>query len=204
MLVTEPALGDPVAATRAAFADTRPGPRVAVQLRAKTLPDGALVRLGHGLRGVTADAGALLLVNGRPDVAHAVRADGVHLPEDGLAPAEARRVLGADALVGASRHDLEGLRKAAAEGADYATLSPFAASPGKAPPLERGAFVAATARAGLPVLALGGIDAERIGAALAAGAYGVAVIRAVYAAPDPARALADLLTALDTARGSGG
>jgi thiamine-phosphate pyrophosphorylase len=179
------------------------GSQVAVQLRAKDRPGRALYHLGTPLRRITRDAGATLLINGRVDVAHAVGADGVHLPEDGLAPSDVRRLLGDRTLVGVSRHDRPGLERAALQGADYATLSPFAASPGKGPPLGSRAFADAVHGAGLPVLALGGIDAQRVGPAVAAGAGGVAVVRAVLDAPDPAAAVRRLLDALDTPCGGG-
>ncbi|MFW5926249.1 MAG: thiamine phosphate synthase [Myxococcota bacterium] len=208
LLITDPSLGDPVAATRAALAALPSGAaaagRVAVQLRAKDRGGRALVALGRGLRAVTAERGVPLLVNGRLDVAHAVSADGVHLPEAGVTPAEARTILGPDALVGASRHDGAGVARAAAEGADYATLGPFAATPGKGPPLGPDRFAAIAREATLPVLALGGVGAREVPAARAAGAHGVAVIRAVYGDPDPGAALTALLAALDTAHTRGG
>jgi thiamine-phosphate pyrophosphorylase len=178
--------------------------RVAVQLRAKALTARHLHTLGQSLREVTQQAGVALLVNGRADVAHAVKADGVHLPEGGLRPAEVRRVLSEGALVGVSTHDAAGLAAAAADGADYATLGPFAPTPGKGPPLGEDAFATMVRTAALPVLALGGVKSSNAATALRAGAHGVAVIRAVTRAADPAAAVCALLDALDRVRGEGG
>lgn len=200
MIITDPETpGGVLEAVRAALGGAG-GPRVAVQLRDKSAPARRLVELGRALRETTSEADATLLVNGRADVARAVRADGVHLPEGGLPPHEARAVLGEGALVGASCHDAAGLARAAEEGADYATLAPLSAVPGKGPALGLDRFAALLADARLPVLALGGIDAETVPSALAAGASGVAVIRAVLHRADPAAAACDLLRVLDTAR----
>lgn len=205
LLVTDPDVGDPVAATRHALVGLAGRGRrdVAVQLRAKEASGRTLFRLGRALRTITTAAGALLVVNGRMDVARACAADGVHLPEDGVSPTDARAMLGPKALVGVSRHDADGVTRAASEGADYATLSPFASTPGKGAPLGPEGFAAAVASARLPVLALGGIDAENARSALEAGAFGVAVIRAVYAAADPASAVGALLAVLDSTPSGG-
>ncbi len=204
-LITDPSLGaDLVGATEAALA-AAPRGRVAVQLRAKpsagfrgtTLE---LVALARGLRATTRAHGALFVVNERADVARVVEADGVHLPEETLTPAEARRVLGDDALVGVSCHDARGLALAASQGATFATLSPFSASPGKGTPIALARFADLVAGASLPVLALGGVGPAEVERAVGAGAAGVAVIRAIYAASDPGAAAAELVAALDTAR----
>lgn len=204
LLITEPDLCDPLEGTVRALAGLgTDGHRVAVQLRARSLGDRKLLALAHELRAVTRARGARLVINGRPDVALAAEADGVHLPERGLAPEEARRLLGARSLIGVSRHDEAGLARAERAGADYGTLSPFAASPGKGEPLGAERFAAACSRTGLAVLALGGVGREQVPAAVDAGAAGVAVIRSVFGADDPAAAVRSLLAALDRARSRG-
>ncbi len=202
-LITDPdAPGGLVETTRRALEGARPG-RLAVQLRAKARSAEARLALGQALRPVTAAAGCPLLVNGDVSTARAIGADGVHLPEGVGSPAEVRAALGAAAVVGMSCHDLSGVRRAASLGASFAVLGPFAPTPGKAAPLGAAGFAEIVAEAGLPVLALGGIDAQNAGAAIGAGAAGVAVVRAVYGASDPARAVGRLLASLDTARASG-
>lgn len=141
-----------------------------------------LRRPGAGDRRLLAEARALsgpvpLLVHRRPDLARLVGAAGVHLPERGLPIADARRLLGPGTVLGVSRHDRAGL--AASAGADYATLSPFFAVPGKNPPLGPEGFRAAREAApeGVRVLALGGLGPANGGQALEAGADGLAVLR---------------------------
>ncbi len=175
-------------------------PDVAVQLRAKALSARALLDAAVAIRAITRAAGARFLVNGRLDVAVAAGADGVHLPEDGLPVAVVRALL-PSAIVGVSCHDAAGLARAAAEGADYATLGPIRAVPGKNPPMGVTGFAAHVLGASLPVLALGGVDTPDVAALRDAGAHGVAVIRAVAAAAEPAAALRALARALDTGAG---
>ncbi len=199
-LVTDP-IAQPgiVEATRAALSAAPPG-RVAVQLRHKGAPASELVALGHALRDVTRAHGVPLLVNDRADIAKIIGADGVHCPERALTPGDVRAVLGPDALVGVSCHDEDGLRAAERGGATFVTLGPFAATPDKKPPLARHRFAVITDLARVPILALGGVDASLVADAIRAGARGVAVIRAVYQASDPAAAVLALCRSLDSAR----
>lgn len=200
-LITDPETPDVVGATRAALSVAARG-RIAVQLRAKNRTSAERLWLGQALREVTREAGAPLLVNGDPDLARELGADGVHLPEgSGAGPVEVRSLLGPGALVGVSCHGAAGLRAASRAGASFVTLSPFAASPGKGPPLGPERFGALAALATVPVVALGGIDASNAAAAMRAGAVSVAVVRAVYRATDPAGATRELLASLDSSRG---
>lgn len=182
----------------------QPG-RIAVQLRLKDWPAQARREAGEALRRITASHGVKLLVNGEPALAAAIGADGVHCPAQGPAPDEARRQLsalglGRKALVGASCHDADALRRAAAAGADFATLSPFFTVPNKGAPLDEATATAWLRERPLPTLALGGLDADGARRTVAAGADGVAVIRAVYADADPAAAVRSLLAAVDRGR----
>jgi thiamine-phosphate pyrophosphorylase len=198
-LITDPALDvDLVSATRAVL-EAVPRGRMAVQVRAKGSSTRELLALARALRIVTREHGALLLINERADLARLVGADGVQLPEQTLTPDEARAVLGEAALIGVSCHDARGLALAAEGRATFATLGPWGASPGKGAPLGEARFAELTRGAALPVLALGGVGPADVSGAAAAGARGVAVIRAIYAAPDPAAAARSLIRALDTA-----
>jgi len=203
-LVTDPDVpGGVVEATLRALCRAPTG-RVGVQLRDKAADDATLERLAAELREVTRAAGAPLLVNGRPEIARRTGADGVQLPEGSPPPDRVRAILGSEAWVGVSCHDVAGARRAAEGGATFAVAAPFGRVPGKGSPLGPPGLSAIVRSAGrLPVLALGGIGPARIAGALAAGASGVAVMRAVWAAPDPAAAVVELLRSLDTARGSG-
>jgi len=140
---------------------------------------GRRVALARALIAVARPRGARVIVHDRVDVAHAVEADGVQLGERSIDAAGARAILGKGAWIGRSCHDEAGLRAAMAEGADAVTLSPLFVSPGKGAPLGLERF--ARLRAGVPqldVLALGGVDPNNAGDALAAGATGLAMIRA--------------------------
>ena len=167
----------------------------AVQLREGDLDDGDLLDLARELQEVVAARGGRLLVNDRVDVALACGAAGVQLKSDGLGIGEARRMAssvlgeaGAGFLIGRSCHDGREVAAAFCEGADFVTLSPLAASPGKQPLGRaglRGELEAARRWWGGPLpawLALGGVGPED-SAFLAAAAepgerWGVAAIRA--------------------------
>lgn len=165
---------------------------VAVLLRDKDLDAPPRSDLAVQLRRVTRDAGVRLLIHGDLALARAVGADGIHVSD---AAHERARLADADPawLLGASCHDEAGIADAARGGAHYATLSPILPSPGKGPALGldalRGPFP-------LPVLALGGVGPAEAGAAVQAGATGVAGIRAFLAADDPAGAVRSALEAM--------
>ncbi len=196
-IITHPdAPGGPMEPIRRALA-TRPGARVGVQLRAKSISDRDLVDWGRELREITAAAGCPLAVNRRPDVAQIVEADGVHLPERGLPVGEIRQQWPGLRWVGVSRHDRAGLREAAVDGASYAFLSPVFSVPGKAAPMGLSAFRETIADVGIPTCALGGVTPRDARAVLRAGAFGLALRRAIYDAPDPGDVLQQLVDALD-------
>ncbi|MCU0676526.1 MAG: thiamine phosphate synthase [Myxococcota bacterium] len=146
---------------------------VVVMLRRPHASTRTLLAEGHALQAT----GHAVVVNRRVDVALALDARGVHLPERGLDVTDARALLGPSSWIGVSRHDRAGLEAAAAAGADYATLSPFAAVPGKGPALGATGFADVRRGVGIPVLALGGITKENGRLALASGADGFAVLR---------------------------
>lgn len=134
--------------------------------------------LARALIDVGRPRGARVVVHDRVDVARVVEADGVHLGERSIDAASARALLGAGAWIGRSCHDAAGLRAAAAEQVDVATLSPLFPSPGKGAPLGEERFAALRSSVpALAVLALGGIDPGNAGRALSAGATGLAMIR---------------------------
>jgi len=175
----------------------------AVQLREKGLDTRDLCALAERLLPPLRSAGGLLLVNDRVDVALAVGADGVHLTRRSLPPAEARGLLGPDRLIGVSCHSAEEVAEAAAGGADFALLGPVYQTPSKlryGPPVGLDCLRLARSRCPGPLLAIGGIKPEGVAAVLAAGADGVAVISAVLAAADPARAARALLAAVRAGR----
>jgi thiamine-phosphate pyrophosphorylase len=164
----------------------------AVQLREKDLPGRPLLALAEELRAVTARTGALLFVNDRIDVALAAGADGVHLGGGSVPAAVARRLLGERALIGVSTHS----PGEAPPDADFAFFGPVWETPSKTGTQGEARLAEAVRAASIPVLAIGGVTAARIPAVRAAGAHGVAVIRAILAAPDAAAATRELMAAL--------
>jgi thiamine-phosphate pyrophosphorylase len=175
-------------------------PQVALLLRDKQASQAELIGQGHALRALTRAHGATLLVSEHLELARACQADGVHLPEVAVSIAQARATLGDDRWIGVSRHDFPGVSAAAQAGADYATLSPVFASPGKGAALGVEAFAQSARATRLPLFALGGVGVAQVLALLDAGAAGVAVIREVLAAANPPLALAALQRALTHAR----
>jgi thiamine-phosphate pyrophosphorylase len=196
-LITDRRLASDLAARVAAALSGLPRGCVAVHLREKDLGGAALLSLARALCAVCRGRGQRLVVNDRIDVALAAGADGVHLPSGGVPPAEARRLLGPDALVGVSCHGAEDVDRARAGGADYATFGPVYDTPSKRPygaPVGLAALQGAAAL-GLPLVALGGVDAARAPEVRAAGAHGVGAIRAWLDGSDPAVAVRTLLAA---------
>ena len=182
-LITPPS-GDPAPAVEAALA-VLPRGSVGVQLRQPGRPAKELFSLARTLRGICTRFGTPLLINDRADVALAAGADGVHLPAHGL-PASAARSLGF-ALVGVSVHSAEEVARAAQEGADFAVFAPVYDTPGKTARGEA-ALADACRAAPIPVLALGGVQETNAYRCIEAGARGVACIRSVLGATDPAAA----------------
>jgi thiamine-phosphate pyrophosphorylase len=169
------------------------------QLREKDLDDRALLERARNVRKWTTKAGALFIVNDRPDIARLADADGVHLGQEDMPVHEARRILGTDKLIGVSTHDIDQLRTAIRDGASYVGIGPTFPSETKEFTEFAGLdFVRqAAAETSLPAFVLGGVNANTIGAAVAAGAKRVAVSQAVCKADDPRVAAAALLKALD-------
>jgi thiamine-phosphate pyrophosphorylase len=175
-----------------------------VQLRDKG-PDGPLeARAELAALEVLAEAcarhGALLAVNDRADVALAAGADVLHLGQDDLPVPWARKIVGDEVLVGRSAHTAAETATAAQEpGVDYFCAGPCWPTPTKpgrpAPGLDLVATVAARAPS-RPWFAIGGIDAARLDAVLAAGARRIVVVRAITGADDPRAAAAELAARL--------
>lgn len=205
-------MGRDLATVVAAVLGAVPPGAVMVQLREKDLSDCELLALARRLVEITRPCCAPLLINDRLDIALAAGASGVHLPERGMDVATARAVGGPDLLIGVSTHGTDSAVAAAQAGADVVVCGPLWATPSKAgmgAPLgpdglravcnRVAAAAAAPSRARL--YALGGItDVARARAAMAAGVHGIAGIRAFMAAPDPARAAAELYQALTSLR----
>lgn len=144
-------------------------------------------------------AGVPLILNDRLDIALAVGADGVHLGQEDLPVADGRRILGREAIVGASATTVQQARRAEQSGASYIGFGPVFSTGSKANPASvkgLAGLKAVCAAVSLPVIAIAGITAERIASVMGSGAHGVAVMTAVSLAGDPAAATAELAAAI--------
>jgi len=168
----------------------------AIQLRDKEASGGRLFSVAVGLRRLTREAKIPFIVNDRLDVAMAVDADGVHVGQEDLPASVARRILGPGKILGVSAETVEEAMAAQKDGADYLGVGPvFEARGTKADagaPL--GLELIARIRKGcsLPIVAIGGINAENARSVREAGADAVAVISAIASADDIARAAMQL------------
>ncbi len=171
----------------------------AVQVREKDLGAADLAFLCRRIRGLTLDTGARLIVNDRVDVALAVGADAVQRASTSLPVKDIRALVGTRLRIGASVHSLPEALEAEVNGADWLVFGPVYDTPSKRAyglpqGLDKLARVASAVR--IPVIAIGGITAERVGDVKRAGAHGTAVISAILTAESPADATARFLEAL--------
>jgi thiamine-phosphate diphosphorylase len=169
------------------------GPAVALHARDRSAGGARLAAVAERLLRLARPPEAALFVNARPDVAGAVGAQGVQLGAQDLAPAEARASF-PHGWIGCSVHSAEEAAAAAGAGADFllvGTIFPSGSHPGQA--AGGTGLIRETIRFGLPVIAIGGVDAAGAARAREAGAYGIAAIRALWHAPDPAAAALALL-----------
>lgn len=186
-LLAAPELGIRAAAIAAG------GPAVALHARARDASDAVLAAGALRLTTLARPPEAAVFVSGRPDIAAAVGANGVQLANDDLTPADARLVL-RHGWIGRSVHSREEAEAAVAEGADFLVVGSIyetASHPGR--PAAGLGLVRDVAALGKPVIAIGGITPERAVEAKDAGAYGVAAIRALWLASDPAAATLAML-----------
>ncbi|MEA2247050.1 MAG: thiamine-phosphate pyrophosphorylase, partial [Solirubrobacteraceae bacterium] len=158
-----------------------------VQLRDKDATDDELLAAAGWIRERCAAHGALFILNDRPDLAVAAGADGVHVGQDDMAVAEARALVGDDAIVGLSTHSIAQAGAGAVSGADYIAVGPVHATPTKEgrPAIGLEPVRHAAAHVALPWFAIGGIDVQTIGPVMEAGARRAVIVRAIANAADP-------------------
>jgi len=173
-----------------------------LQLRAKTLASGAFLDLAHAVADAARSAGATLVINDRADIARLARADGVHVGQEDLLPADVRAALGEAALVGLSTHTDDQLDAAVREPVDYVAVGPVFGSTTKATGYDAvglalvGRAATRARTAGKPLVAIGGITLDNAASVLAAGAASVAVIGDLLVTGDPERRVREYLKAL--------
>ena len=141
-----------------------------VQLREKESSDRKTLQLAHELRRITGNAGVGMIVNDRPDVARLSEADGVHLGQDDLPPAAARKLLAAGQIMGVSTHSVEQAKAAVADGAAYIGVGPVfpTATRGYETGLGIEFLQSVSSSVNVPVVAVGGITLENVPGILAA------------------------------------
>ncbi len=193
-LVTDPDLVGTRSLIEVVAAAIRGGVRV-VQYREKNASTRVMVTAAAALASLCRRMGAAFLVNDRIDVALAVDADGVHVGQDDMPVATARRLLGPDKLLGVSVHNEHEIRQAELDGADHVSLSPIFATATKRDhqkPLGLDGVRSLARAAMVPVIAIGGIHPGNTADVIRAGARGVCVVSAIICAPDPEQAARDL------------
>ena len=174
-----------------------------LQLRDKDAPGGRLYRVALQLRKLTRDAGIPFIVNDRLDIALAAGADGVHVGQTDLPASVVREIIGPARILGVSVDTVEEAVQAERDGADYLGVGPVFEARGTKPDAGRPLGVDRIARirrhCGLPIVAIGGINAENVRAVREAGADAAAVISAIVSADDIAQAARRMKRILDDA-----
>lgn len=167
-----------------------------VQLREKEASTGEFIALAQRLRPLLKQHNIPLIINDRVDVALAVDADGVHIGQSDMPYAMARRLMGADKIIGLSVENFADLEAAnAIADLDYVGISPVYATPTKgdtAEPFGLEGLRKAVALSAHPTVAIGGMNLATVGDVMAAGTDGVAVVSAICSAPSPHKAAKNL------------
>ncbi len=169
-----------------------------VQLREKELGRDEVERSAQTFRRLCDTYSTLFIVNDDPYLAQSCDADGVHVGQDDVGAAEAREILGPEAIVGLSTHSEQQLAASAEQPVDYVSVGPVWETPTKAgrPGVGLGLVEHAAANAAHPFFAIGGIDATNAADVVAAGARRLGVVRAIRDADEPAAVAAELRGAL--------
>ena len=191
LVITNPVVGY----AKCAEAAVRAGVKI-VQLRMKHASREDVLREGRELRRVTAGTGTLFIVNDDPSIASEVGADGVHVGQGDMAPAEVRSRYPELKVVGLSTHNMDQVRASIAQPIDYIGVGPVYATPTKDipdPTLGLDTMSRMIAAAAHPAVAIGGIDASRLPDVISAGARNYAVVRAVCQSEDPYSAILKLV-----------
>ena len=172
-----------------------------IELRDREHPRNAIERSGQTFRRLANTYGALFIVNDDPHLALELRADGVHVGQDDMDPAEARKIMGPDAIIGLSTHSREQIQAAAEAPVDYISVGPIWETPTKAGRPATGLELIRTASEieRRPWFAIGGIDTDNADEVVSAGAERLCVVRAIRDAPDPRAAASALFGAVDAA-----
>lgn len=172
-----------------------------VQLRDRERPPGVIDRVARTFRRLADTHSALFIVNDDPHLARELDADGVHVGQDDISPAEARAILGPEAIIGLSTHSREQIEAAHRQPVDYISVGPVWETPTKPGRPATGLELISSAAelATLPWFAIGGIDTANVSEVIEAGAQRIVVVRAIRDAADPRSAAGALAEAVDEA-----
>ena len=190
LVITNPVVGY----AKCAEAAVRAGVKI-IQLRMKHAAREEILREAREMRRVTSGTQTLFIVNDDPSIAAEAEADGVHVGQDDLPPADVRARFPGLRIVGLSTHNPAQVAASRAQPIDYIGVGPVYATPTKDipdPTLGLATMRAMIDAAAHPAVAIGGIDATRLKDVLAAGARNWAVVRAVCQSPDPYAAIRNL------------
>nr|QGT49875.1 hypothetical protein Melaina855_2620 [uncultured Candidatus Melainabacteria bacterium] len=148
-----------------------------IQLREKSIPDGVLVEIGRKLRTLCDEYGATFIVNDRADIALIVEADGVHLGQNDISIADAREILGENAIIGKSTSNTDEIIKAVKDGADYVILGPICTKQDEF--VDEGAVNWVNDNINIPVFFAGAINSNNIIEITQAGISKIALTDAI-------------------------
>ena len=175
-----------------------------LQLREKNMPANKIVELGKKIKLLCAEYNAIFIVNDRVDIAAILEADGVHLGQDDMDVASARKILGNNAIIGVSTHAPEQAQKAVQDGADYIGMGPVFTTPTKpgrkSVGLEYVEWV--SQNIDIPAFAIGGIDLTNVSEVIQHGAKRIAVVRAIINAQSPENAAKEFLQKIENKSGA--
>jgi thiamine-phosphate pyrophosphorylase len=157
-----------------------------LQLRAKNQSPAEIEKLAVELQAVLSERGVPLIINDHPQIARNVRADGVHLGQDDLPIAEARKVVGQECAVGKSTHSIDQAIRAFHEGADYIGFGPIFATPTKPdyPPIGLDDIAKVHESVRIPIFCIGGIKLDNLAKVIEAGARRVVIVSGLLQAKD--------------------
>ena len=157
-----------------------------------------IIELGRTIKLLCAEYNALFIVNDRVDIAYILEADGVHLGQDDIDVASARKILGNNAIIGVSTHAPEQALKAVEDGADYIGVGPVFTTPTKPGRQSVGLDYVkwVSENIDIPAFAIGGIDLTNVQEVVQAGAHRIAVVRAIINAKSPEKAAGEFHTSL--------
>jgi thiamine-phosphate pyrophosphorylase len=169
-----------------------------IQLRAKNFSAEEIEKLARELHSATTRRGVPLVVNDHPEIARNVRAEGVHLGQDDMSIADARKIVGPDCAIGKSTHSLDQAIRAFYEGADYIGFGPLFPTPTKPdyPPIGLDEIGKVHDAVRIPIFCIGGIKLDNLPKVLESGAQRVVIVSGLLQATDPAgyaRAVKQLL-----------